>query len=101
MYFMSLYINGTEWTGRTEVLTGTATDTFRLVDGGDQYRHFIIRIQWDHFNGSSRTMALTIATLHSFGNRDTVLFDPYSMTYLSADFFFLGNRLDGTCRTNL
>ena len=33
MYFVSFHMDGTEWLGRTEILTGSATDAAAQVDG--------------------------------------------------------------------
>ena len=101
MYFVSLYMDGTEWLGRTEILTRSATDATALVDGWELYRVLVVLIHRNHHNGTRRTVASTVAALRPVGEDNAVLLRPDCMTYLNARLVFLLDRFDGTSRTNL
>ena len=61
MMFVPFHINGAEWTCRTEVFAGSATDTARGVDGGNLERFRISGFRWNHGDGIYRTVACTVA----------------------------------------
>ena len=77
--FVPLHIDGTEWTCRTQILTRPAPDTPFGIDNrySDRVRSFDIRR--DHQYRSRRTMTGTVAALHTVGQRDAILSNPYGM----------------------
>lgn len=91
--FVSFYINGTERTCRTKVLTGSATDAPFGVDGWDFRRIGYVRVRKYHGDGACRTMPRTVTTIHSVGQRHTVCFCPNSMAYLNRRFIGYGNGM--------
>ena len=97
MYFVSFYINSTERTRGTKVLASTAAYTTFGIDNRYLQRFLVAGILGYHLYGTCRTMASTIATFLSIGIHDAIFCNPYGMTDLNGCFFFLGNRLDGTC----
>ena len=99
MYFIAFYIDSTEGSGRTEVLTGTATDALRLVDHGNIV--FFVTFIGHHLNGTRRTMTGTVVTTHIIGQHYTVFLNPHGMTDLLSRLFLTGDRTDGTRRTYL
>lgn len=101
MHFMPLYVDGTEWLGRTKILARSATDATALVDGRELRRVLILRICRNHHDGSRRTVAGAVAAFHTIGEDDAVLLRPHCMTNLYARLILLLDRLDGTGRTNL
>lgn len=82
MLLMALHVDGTEGANRTEVLASSTTDTTILINDGNARRLLILRIHWHHGDGSYRTMAGTVSTRHTIGDRQTVLLYPYSMANL-------------------
>lgn len=101
MYFVSLYMDGTKWFCRTEILTCAASNATAQVDGRELWRVLILRIGWNHHDGSRWTVASTVAAFHTIGEDDAVFLRPYRMTNLDARLILLLDRLDGTSRTNL
>ena len=98
---MSLHIDRTEWTSRTEVLTGTATDATLHVHHRDSDGGLILWVGRHHQDGSRRTVAGTVATLDVVSHRDAVLLHPYGMTDASGRLVLLADRFDGTSWANL
>ena len=98
---MSFHVDGAEWPCGTQVLTGTAADTLRLVHGGDHHRHLIIGIKRFHLNGTGRTVAFAVAAFHPVGNGNTIFLDPDGMSDLRTRLLLQGNRFNSPCRTNL
>ena len=98
---MSLHHNGRERTGWTNILAGTTANAGLLVDGGHIWRLVVPLIEGYHFDGSRRTMARAVATLHSIGHRHAILLDEHGMTYLYRRFLVLVNKFDGSRRTHL
>ena len=101
MYFVPLYVDGTEWFRRTEILARSATDATAQVDGRELWRSLVVRVCRNHHDGTRRTVTGTVATFHPIGKDDAILLRPYRMTYLNARLVFLLDRFDGTGRTNL
>lgn len=80
---MSLDVYRTERTCGTKVLACSATYATLSVYHRNLGRLIVIGINMHHKNGSRRTMARTVATFNSIGNRQTILLNPYGMTYTS------------------
>ncbi len=100
MHFVTFHIDGTEWTGWTEVLAGSAADAIGFVDGWDIYASGVVLVERNHFDGSRWTMAFTVSAIHTVRHRNTVLLDPHGMTDLCRTFVFHRDRSDGTSRTH-
>ena len=101
MHLMAFYIDGREGTRRTNILTGTAADTGRLVDSGNQGRLLIVLVERHHLDGSRRTVAGTVAALHLISQHYTVLLNPNSMPNLNRTLLYIVEWLDGSRRTDL
>ena len=69
MYFMPLYIYGTEWPGGTKILTCSAADAAALVDGWDVGAQLVIRVGRYHRDGSDGTVAGTVVAINAVGER--------------------------------
>ena len=86
VHFVSFHVNCAERSGRAEVLAGTAADAFVLVHG----RHMYLAI-WafivHHLDGTSGAVACAVAATDTVGQYDTVVFDPYGMTYMDVGLF--------------
>ena len=98
---MPFHIDGAEGTGRTEVLASTATDTTLGVDNGYLHRMLVGSITGHHLDGSCRTMAGTIATIHPISQGYAVFPHPNGMTDTGGRFLFTGNGTDGIRRTHI
>ena len=72
MHFVSLYIDSAMRTSRTQIFTGTATDTASLVDSGNVGTLLVVRIAGHHLDGTGRTVACTVATLDTIRQGDTL-----------------------------
>ena len=100
VHFIPFHVNCAEWSGRAEVLAGTAADAFVLVNG----RHLYLAI-WAfivyHLDGTSGAMTCTVAATDAVGQHHAVLLDPHGMTHMDAGFFLTGYGLDGTGRADL
>ena len=123
MDVMAFHVDGTEWTGRAQVFTLATADTLLHIYHRDakQVVHITpvqpipfsiiplsvlrvlldILVEWHHLDSLCRTMSSTVSTSLFFCNRQTILLNPYSMTYLNSSLFFLRDRLDGTCWTDI
>lgn len=123
MCFVSFYINGAEWTSRTEILALATANTFLNVHHRDAEEVVdstpiqliavgivplsIIRILLDalvyrhHLNGLSRTMSSAASALLVLRSRQTVLLHPYSMSNLDGSLLLFGDRFDGTSRADI
>lgn len=79
---MTFYIDGTERTGRTEILAGTASDAALVVYN----RYFggirIVFVRWYHLYCPDRAVSGTVATFDTIGQRHTIFLYPYGMSYL-------------------
>ena len=86
VHFVSFHVNCAERSGRAEVLAGTAADASVLVDG----RHLYLAI-WAfivyHLDGTSGAVSCAVAATDAIGQYDTVVFDPYGMTYMDVGLF--------------
>lgn len=87
---MALDINGTEGTGGTEVLAGTAADAFLGINHGNARRVLIAGLRRYHLYGAGGTMTGAVATFNTVGQYHAVLFYPYGVANL--DCRFLGRR---------
>ena len=115
MRFMSFYINGAEWTSRTEVLALATTDTFLFVHHRNHQQVawlyavalriiplLVVRILFDvlvkrhHLNRLGRAMGSTTATPLSLSHRQAIPLHPYGMSNLDGSFLFLGDGSDGS-----
>lgn len=83
MPLVSLDVYRTERTCGTKVLACPATDATLSVYHRNLGRLIVIGINMHHKDGSRRTVARTVATFNSIGNRQTILLNPYGMTYTS------------------
>ena len=97
---MSFHIDGTERSGRTQILTCTATDTPFGIDDRNLDRARVTAVRGNHQYGSRWAMAGTVATIYAIGQRNTVLFYPYGVTDARGRFFGNGYRPDGSCGTD-
>lgn len=98
---MPFYINSTERTCRTKILTGSATDATLHVDSRDFRGLVIIRIRRHHCNGSSRTMTGTVSTIHPVRQRYAVLLNPHGVAYLDRRFIGQTGEMNSIRRTHL
>ena len=83
MHLMSCHINGAERTGRTKVLTRPTTDTFFYIYYRNLWRILVFRYTRHHLYGSRRTMACTVATLHTIRQWYAIFLYPHGMPYLN------------------
>ena len=97
---MSFYIDGTVWTCRTQVLAGTATDTFLFVDDRLLDGVRVVLVDRDHLDRLCRTMALAVAALNTVGHRNTILMDRNGMTNLDGRLIRPCDQLDGAGRAD-
>ena len=97
---MPFHIDGTERSGRAQVFTRAATDTPLGIDDRNLDRARVTAVRGNHQYGSRWAMAGTVATIHAIGQRNTVLFYPYSVTDARGRFFSNGYRSDGSCGTD-
>lgn len=77
---MSFYVDGTERTGGTEILAGSATNAALCIDNRNLHRFGIVGIGRYHEDSSRRAVAGTVATFYTVGQGNTVLLHPYGMT---------------------
>ena len=95
VHFITFHVNRAKRSGRAEVLASTTADALVLVNG----RHLHLAI-WAfivyHLDGTSGAMTCAVAATDAVGQYDTVVFDPYGMTYMDVGFFLTGYGLDGT-----
>ena len=101
VYLMPLDHNCRERTGWANIFTGTAANAGLLIDGGYPGRLFIVFVQGNHLDGSGRTVAFTVTTLHAVGHGHTVLLDKDGMTYLDGRFLVTVYQMESPSRTNL
>ena len=100
MHGMAFHIDGTERTGRAQVFARTATDTPLGIDNRNLDGVRITVIRRNHQYGSRWTMAGTVAAIYTVGQRNTVLFYPYSMADACRRFLRDCYRTDGSCGTD-
>lgn len=79
MYRVSFHINRAERACRTKVLAGSAADAPFGIHNGDSDRVHIFTVGRDHQYRTRRAMTGTVAALHSIGQRNAILPDPYGM----------------------
>ena len=101
MHFVTFDIDGREGSRRTDVLTGTTTNTGCLVDGRHHRRLLVILIKRHHLDSSSWTVTGTVAARHLVGDGHTVFLNPNGMTDLDRRLLNLVDQFDGSCRTYL
>ena len=101
MYFVSFDNDGREGTRRTDILTGAAADASLFVDGRHHGRLLVVLVEHHHLDGSRRTVAGTVATLHAVGQRHAILLNPHGVTDMNSTLLGFVERHDGTGRTNL
>ena len=101
MHFVTFDIDGREGSRRTDILTGTTTDTGSLIDSGHHRRLLIILVERHHLDSSCRTVTGTVATRHIVGDGHTVLLDPHGMTDLDRRLLNFVNQFNGSSWTNL
>ena len=82
MHFVTLNDDGRERTGRTDIFTSTTADADLLIDGRYPWRLVVILVQLYHFDGTRRTVAGTVAAVHTVAHRHTVLLNPHGVAYL-------------------
>ena len=100
MHFVPFHINRAKWSGRAEVLAGTAADAFVFVDG--RHLHLAVRaFVIHHLYGSCWAVACTVAAADAVGEHYAVVLDPYGMTHMDGGLFLAGNGLDGAGRADL
>ena len=100
VYFIPFHINRAKWSGRAEVLTGTAADAFILVHGRHLYSAAWTFVVY-HLDGSSRAMTCAVATTDVVGQHNAIFLDPHGMTRMDTGLFLTRNGLDSTRRTYL
>ena len=101
MHFMAFYVDGREGSCRTQVLTGTTAYATVLVDSRYVGRCLVVWVAGHHLDGANRTVAGTVAALYPIGQWNTVLLNPYGMTYLGGYLVFMLQRQNGSCWTYL
>jgi hypothetical protein len=101
MLFVTFDVDGREGTRRTQILAGSTANAAGFVDGRDIGRLLVIRIARNHLNGSHRTVACTVATLHTIVDGHTVLLDKHGVTYLCGSLVLSLDGQNGTSGTNL
>ena len=80
MSFMSFHIDGTERTCRTQIFACAAPDAPFGIHNGDSDRVHIVTVGRNHQYCARRAMTGTVAALHTVGQRNAILPDPYGMT---------------------
>ena len=98
---MSLDDNSREGTRRTDVLTSATANTGRLVDNRHHGRLLIVLVEHDHLDGPCRTVTGTVAAVHTVGQRNAVLLNPYGMTNLKGGLFNAIKWFNSPCRTDI
>lgn len=101
MGFVSLDINGTERTCRTQIFTRTAPDTPFGIHHRYQGREIIVGDGGYHRDCSRRTMSGAITALHAVCQDNAILLYPYGMADLYSGLFFSRNLSDCSSRANL
>ena len=97
---ISLYIDGAEWSGGTEVLAGAATDATAFVDGG--YHHGLsVVLVFHHLDSTGGAVASTVAAADAIGQHHAIVFYPNGMAYMDGSLLFLGDGFDGSAGTHL
>ena len=82
MHLVSFYIDSRERTCGTQIFAGATAYAACIIDSRNVGRCLVVGVAGHHLNGTNRTMAGTVATLHTVGQWYTVLLDPYGMTNL-------------------
>ena len=98
---MTFHVYRRERSHRTNIFTRSAADAGSFVDSGDRGRQIVVRIRWNHCDGSSRTMTLAVATLSLTLGRGALTDHDDGMTNLYARLIDGIDGLDGSCRTHL
>ena len=76
---MAFDINGAERTRRTQVLACAAPDAPLGIDGRNPDGAHVVAVGGHHQDSSRGTMAGAVAALHTVGQRNAILSDPYGM----------------------
>ena len=95
MYLVPLYVDGREGACGAQVFAGSAADAACRVYGGHFHFYAVGGGVWYHGDGPCRTVAGAVAALHTVGQWDAVLLDPYGMAYLRGGLDLRRNGLDG------
>lgn len=95
MDLVALNIDGREGTSGTKVLARTTADTTALVDHRNLGTR-LIAIGTNHLDSTTRTMAGTVATRMTIGQRHTVLCHPHGMTQLRRGLLCQRDQSDST-----
>ena len=98
---MTFYMNSRQWSAWTQVLAGSTAYAAFFIHSWNPWTELVVGILWHHGDGSNWTVTGTVTTLSAIGDDDTVVWLPNSMANLNGRLLFLGNRLNGTGRTNL
>ena len=98
---MSLHVDGAERTRRTQVLACAAPDAPLGIDGRNPDGVHVAAVGGHHQDSPRGTMAGAVAALHTVGQRNAVLPDPYGMTDAGGGFLLDGDRSDGSRRADL
>ena len=101
MHFVPFDVDGAEGTRGTQILAGSTAYATTLVDGRDVGRLFVVGVARNHIDGTRRTVARTVAALHTIADSHTVLFDEYGVTNLGGCFQLMCQGLDGASGANL
>lgn len=122
MHLMAFYVDGRQRAHRAEMFAGSAAYTGILVYHGYHGRKIFIYIighvvhldtavfhgfvnlrvgYLNHFDGSGRAVAGTVAALRLALSRDAEVGCNHGVTYLYACFLIFVNGLDGSGRTYL
>ena len=101
MLFVTFDVDGAEGTCRTQIFTGSAANAAGFVDCREVGRLLVVRIAGNHFDGTHRTVACTVATLDTIVDGHTVLLDEHGVTYLCGSLVFGFDGQDGTSGANL
>ena len=85
-----------ERTGRTKILTCPAADTTLHIDYRNLWRILVFRYTRHHLYGSRRTMACTVATLHTIRQWYAIFLYPHGMSQSGSSSFCRLKEIDAT-----
>ena len=100
MAFMTFDMNGTDWTGGTQMFTGAATNAAFSINHGDLRRFGIFGVERSHMNGAHRAVGRTIVAIHAIAQNHATRFCPNRVANLQGGLFLSSYRLDGACWAN-
>ena len=81
MLLVSLHVDGTEWSGRTQILARSTAYAPLCINDRNLQRCGVFVVGRHHQYGSRRTVAGAVAASHAVGNGYAVFLDPYGMAY--------------------